>query len=599
MAARPRRGPLGDLARAAQAAWRSSYSRSFWTPLLGVLFALPLTVYSLQWDYSAARTDLLLFRLLVLGGLAISVFAASRLLFPRDTPAVVIGTYLVGGWLHWKLAQIGLDPLVNAQRHGPLRSIWDSAVSPFPLMSQWLVWMTFLTIIIVSATQVRALSWQVAGVERQLDELRVQSEVRSRRLRADWQRMVEQVLSPRVVQLRRMISDHPASAGQAGLAAAARAIQSFCRDQVRVMSHEFYERRPGADPQQGGARLSDVFQLGFRRPGVNLLYAYPLAMGGAFQFYVQRASLKVVGVSMLVVGTAILIGLLVVWATNSLRFERLGAVAAVSLVFISLQTAVTAVLLNWAAQAPGLTPEELVAARLIADSFPAALFLCGIGLLASLAWRHGMELFSAQLEDRQRQLADLRDEATAREQAIRRRLALLLHGSVQGKLAAAALALTLEESELAGADPVATAERLLDEVLLELHSVSADERDSGVGVAERLARIERDWEGILELGVELDATTAAWLDAQPHRVTAVEQLLQEAAANALRHGNARWLQGRVWLESGVLRAQLVSDSQPEPHQSPGGIGLDAIRSTGARVDFIEAPGRFTLEVAWA
>ena len=599
MAARPRRGPLGDLARAANAAWHSPQSRSFWAVLAGAPFAGALTLYTLEWDYATSRPDLLVFRLILLGGMAFAVFAASRLLLPWHSPATVVGTYLVAGWLHWQVARLGMDPLMHSPHTGPLRAVWNSVDTPFPLMFQWVVWMTFLSVLIIAVTEMRALVWQLATLERQIADLREESEARIRRLREDWERSVERVLSPRVVGLRSMISDFGPAAEHSTLAAAAAEIQQFCRDQVRALSHELYEPTPGAEVKQRRGRLSDVLRLGFRRPGVNLLYAFPLAVGGAFQFYIQRASLRVVALSLLSVGVAALFGLLVVWATNSLKLESVGSVVVASGVFIGVHTMVTGQLLAWVRDFPGLSADEVLASTMIAQSFPAALFLCWLGLGIALTWRHGMELFSERLEEHQLRLVSVREEAIELENSLRRRLALVLHGSVQGKLAAAALALTLEPGELIDTDPVSTAERLLDEVLLELHAVVAGELDPHVGIADRVERMSRDWEGILDVSVEIDATTGAWIDAQPHVVTAVEQVLQEAAANALSHGNARWLQGKVWRSDGVLRAQLVSDSQPEPHQSPGGIGLDAIRSTGAKVDFFEVPGRFTLEVSWA
>jgi signal transduction histidine kinase len=171
---------------------------------------------------------------------------------------------------------------------------------------------------------------------------------------------------------------------------------------------------------------------------------------------------------------------------------------------------------------------------------------------------------NSQLVVRKRLLADLR-----------MRIASVLHGQIQGRLSGIALALRVEEQlpisvekEKEIAKIVALIENDLSNLL---QSVSQDDKTD---LSEGIADVIREWQAIvnIELTVELDEESI--FDKTLTRN--VKLALNEAIANAVRHGRARNIQviiKRYRKSSNNLHLLVINDGIPIPEDRTPGLGF--------------------------
>ncbi|MFO1540574.1 MAG: hypothetical protein ACKOTZ_09070, partial [Chloroflexota bacterium] len=142
----------------------------------------------------------------------------------------------------------------------------------------------------------------------------------------------------------------------------------------------------------------------------------------------------------------------------------------------------------------------------------------------------------------------------------RRRLARLLHGSLQGELYAAALRLR-ETSEPPAADmdevraAIAAAIRRLD-----------DPPPDGGRTRATLDALAGTWAGLRTIDVSLADGVATRLAADPDADEAVAEVIREAANNALRHGGA----ARVAIAVGFATLPVPAGDAPPPVPAAAG-----------------------------
>ena len=191
------------------------------------------------------------------------------------------------------------------------------------------------------------------------------------------------------------------------------------------------------------------------------------------------------------------------------------------------------------------------------------------------------------------QLEELRSSrrlVASAEDAQRRRIAELLHGRVQTRLLVAWHRLT-ECRALMGQDPE-RARAVLDQVADELDEVrEQDVREIShqlhpsvvqVGLEPAVRSLLRRFQKSLAVRLEV-APEVARLDdpgvggiAEPVRY-AVYRVLEEALANSWRHGRARHVEVRVWLQGSRLCVQVADDGQGvDTSRVAAGLGLRLI-----------------------
>ena len=162
----------------------------------------------------------------------------------------------------------------------------------------------------------------------------------------------------------------------------------------------------------------------------------------------------------------------------------------------------------------------------------------------------------------------------------REQLAGILHGPVQGRLAAASMALRMYVASREAGEPgdlastVAMATTLLDRARADIDQLGTYESPDAVTLAEGIAQIARNWSGLLEVDVQVEDS---WL--RPPDVTAgCLDLIAELVTNASRHGDARHVSLRVvGLDDRRLRIEAADDGAGPGEHVREGQGLAGVR----------------------
>ncbi|BDI23898.1 hypothetical protein [Herbiconiux sp. L3-i23] len=201
--------------------------------------------------------------------------------------------------------------------------------------------------------------------------------------------------------------------------------------------------------------------------------------------------------------------------------------------------------------------------------------------------RHTLGLMD-ELDRRNAELRSIATDAHLHADDVRRRVAALLHGPVQGRLSAAAMLLSLHLGSQSGRsieDVVDETGKLLREASHDLEGMTevAAQRES---IPELMTRIEGDWKGIVDVSGDYDPAATPFLDADSAIAATVEELLVDMVTNAARHGRARTAQLAVAVVPGgsgrfrlALEVRCHNDGAFAPAApSEGGLVKALLRS---------------------
>jgi two-component system, NarL family, sensor histidine kinase LiaS len=199
------------------------------------------------------------------------------------------------------------------------------------------------------------------------------------------------------------------------------------------------------------------------------------------------------------------------------------------------------------------------------------------------------QLGSALAAERQRATGDARD-------AERARIAREVHDAISQHL----FGLRMIAAGMRRTDPdnqqVRAIERISEEALRDMQALLIELRPAsldGAGLASALREICRAYRD--RLGITVDASLDDVIVPAPVE-HALLRITQEACANAVRHGNARWLAlSMTSLDGHVELAVRDSGTGFDPATQQPGSGLahirDRVAELGGTVDIDSAPGR--------
>lgn len=213
--------------------------------------------------------------------------------------------------------------------------------------------------------------------------------------------------------------------------------------------------------------------------------------------------------------------------------------------------------------------------------------------------------FQHQLEllEHYRQL----DADLAREQLrVRRQASRLLHGPVQGNLAAMTLCLKLHAARPTGeftADADMAISRtlgLLDEAQATLHSTLIEPVVTEISTGEYLGTLRSAWSGLMRIDCIVSPEVLSRIDAVPGQRTTIIAILEEAVTNASRHGDARNLSISMIATTDKERVVLTieNDGLPVPVDFQPGFGLRSFDAFGVQWSLLPTGSRSSrLEVS--
>lgn len=348
---------------------------------------------------------------------------------------------------------------------------------------------------------------------------------------------VRDAVSPEIARLRVLITrlDHPGSTTE--ISALADTVSAYSTDVVRKTSHELRgeDSLPVARPLEadGATQPPGVFQS-YACASQPLVIPMGLITVRAISVWVSQDDAAVLtGLMGLVVVTGV--ALLCRGAVSRLLRRPSWPELIASTALIGLVSAALMGIFSWAREGvsgPAYVPPAmifafvfvvLVAARLVAG-------------LEGRSTRQAREMARVNA-DLERANRDLRDEV----HVVRDQLAGILHGPVQGRLAAASMALRMyvaaresgAEADLATTVQMATT--LLDRAQADIERIGRADAPREESLAEGVARIARTWSGLLAIDVFEDDR---WTRPREFIVGCID-VIAELVTNASRHGDAR------------------------------------------------------------
>ena len=258
---------------------------------------------------------------------------------------------------------------------------------------------------------------------------------------------------------------------------------------------------------------------------------------------------------------------------------------ATTLLILAMAAALTGIF-HWArsgASGPTYVPLGLIFAFVLAVLVAARLV---VGL--EQRWTQETEELRSVNADLEQANAELRSEL----HVVRDQLAGILHGPVQGRLAAASMALRMyvaaEESGAPRdlASTVRTATTLLDRAQADIEQIGRVDDPEEVSLSRGVDYIARTWHGLLEI----DFVQEDGWPRPPDFTRGCVDVIGELVTNASRHGDARRVSiAYRGLDETRVRIEVRDDGSGPTSQVEEGQGLGAVRRWGGDWRIERAP----------
>lgn len=206
----------------------------------------------------------------------------------------------------------------------------------------------------------------------------------------------------------------------------------------------------------------------------------------------------------------------------------------------------------------------------------------------------------AQLNEASEELEQSLLKSRAELRAVRTRLAKLLHGSVQGRLASVSLAIAATADENyrdESAQLMSRAANQLDLVkadLLEAFNTNTVAQD----FSSQLAHLTQSWLGLVEIDLDLPAEIRARIESSSALTVRVSEAIQECLTNAVRHGDARVVHFSFSVvNDGLVMTVSNAVAQPTVTANPG-LGWQQMLAGADSIETSVEGDLFKVRLTW-
>lgn len=210
------------------------------------------------------------------------------------------------------------------------------------------------------------------------------------------------------------------------------------------------------------------------------------------------------------------------------------------------------------------------------------------------------ELRTKQLAEVSTSLLDSLVKLRAELAGVRNRLARILHGSVQGRLASVSLALTATAS--AGSAKEATA--MIAKAKSQLELAKSDLLESFSDLPEpadfesQLEALLGGWQGLISIELDMPDSVRALLVSRVELGTKVVEAMQECLTNSVRHGSARKIGFTFALEGSLLVMSAVNSGGHELVDFKPGLGWRQMEAAASSIEMRNTSGNFEVRLTW-
>ena len=552
--------------------------------VLQTLFGIPILVLRLRGVIGLSGLDI--FMTLILGPLLSGLvlwLASITILRSRfrttQYPVIVIGIWLLAACFRGLSAATYLH-LHQIEMNLSAGQLASGVVFHFG-------WTILLTYIIASSNFYRLRSLEVDTVLEATRSFETRLSLVVRQESAMLNRIIRDWLIPELNELRQAIADLRAGAPRSLWNEVSERTGGVMIDQVRSASRDVIDdNEETMDVESRNKESANHFASFFTDlKSMELSVGLTTALYAGFGALMAVPRIGAAGYVLIagITGSALLLLLLGRWVLS--RFEP-GRFRGLSTISVYLLTSVAvALIVPWL---PGVNQVNWLSAL---EIFIVVFGLIG-GITASAIQQYQKRwdaYFKHQLElmEHYRALeADL-----AREQLrVRRQTSRLLHGPVQGNLAAVTLCLRLhaarpEAEFLAESDSaIDRALKLVDDALATLHSTLSEPVITNIAMEDYLNTLRAAWAGLIRIDCLVGHQVIPIIDDSPSQGTTIIAILEEAVTNASRHGDARFIKITMTADPGANEVVIIveNDGVPVAPDFQPGSGLHTFDSLGVR-----------------
>lgn len=197
--------------------------------------------------------------------------------------------------------------------------------------------------------------------------------------------------------------------------------------------------------------------------------------------------------------------------------------------------------------------------------------------------RRDSELLAGQNEE----FARISEELDASTAILRKQVAEMLHGPIQGRLAAVALSIRLFADARAQGRPVSarvTFQRcraLLEQVNRDIDAIMTGRFERPMPIRGRIALLCDRWAGLLDVSFSIGDEAEPLIDRDRLLQGRVFSVVEEAVNNACSHGRARNASVAIGLDGdGSVVIEAVDDGVGVPATVEAGLGLREVEAFG-------------------
>lgn len=479
--------------------------------------------------------------------------------------------------------------------------LWPTEVGELNLITNLTVgsavicaWLMLGNYLIFALNQRRLILQDIAAAAEQLSKLRSTTagylEEQINRLKTEAENRIRNTFE----RLEQQISGLGEGVGQSSLADQVQQV----RQSVRDFSHELENPQLSTPPlpereSNFRPRFSQLVNFDSQIKGY-VPWIIGLASLSASNLALQRGGVDLWAASMLAILVAWASYLLISWLRKVLVPETgglsqfLGAIVDILLISLLSLWAITSI------------KTDLPGANLLAQDVVVAIpiTLLTMWFLVYLAASVNSSFSSSlsALEDYRQELRRELDSIEIKLRLANKRMALLLHGPIQGRLASVALVLSTPCRDQELRQALSSASKQLSLALQDLVELAGDGESTTLRSA--LGRIESGWSGLIELKIETVGELDSPVLNRTGLVDALVQAINEAISNAIRHGSALKATVRIQLTPEELKLLVSNVGNPPSTESTDGIGLQTIRQSGANLELRSTTNGTELEAIW-
>jgi signal transduction histidine kinase len=219
--------------------------------------------------------------------------------------------------------------------------------------------------------------------------------------------------------------------------------------------------------------------------------------------------------------------------------------------------------------------------------------LCLVAILAGMTASamsraiSGLRRASENIAEQNRLIAEASTQLEVSTAQLREQVAQMLHGPVQGRLAAIALSLRLfvdghhNGHAVSGDATFRRCRALLGQVIVDIEAIMNGGALDQESIEARVDHLANRWSGLIEVSYRMSPDALAAIETSPALPSHVMSVIEEAINNAVSHGRARSMS--ITVSAGPdneIRVEAGDDGQSLVGEVVPGMGLRSIEGIG-------------------